>query len=383
MYSIFNGKTKYYYQIDLVKFLAIVAVILLHSVSKEALLKSFAPFHIWQAVPLFMLVAGVNSALASRGRIADLRAQYSKAKFAKYVKRLMLPYVIFFVCQILYAIYVDGRRLDLPYVFERFISGGSGPGSYFVPLFVQHVLVFPAFLWVQNKISKSDGNLILFWAFVFSIAAEFLCSHYRMDTALYRLFYLRYFFAAALGSHIVLYGLNNFYLILSAFSFLFILNVYYLRLVSFKALFYAWSFQHAPAYFYTLLMFLGIWKLYPFVSAAGKIISYFGRASFHIFLAQTFYFWKFAPLISKTIENDILLLVANVSICLLVGGMFFSVLNYLEKNTSNLMLCLVPRFFMLKWSNAKLRKQLAIKKLAAENEQLRDEIELLSPSDKT
>ena len=50
-------KVKYYEDIDFIKGTAIVFVILLHILSNNALNSIYACFHIWQAVPLFILVS--------------------------------------------------------------------------------------------------------------------------------------------------------------------------------------------------------------------------------------------------------------------------------------------------------------------------------------
>ena len=68
--------------VNFTKALAIISVILLHSLALENLLEIGAPLHIWQAVPLFFLVGGMNRAKSVHihGRNFSISKEYSQKK---------------------------------------------------------------------------------------------------------------------------------------------------------------------------------------------------------------------------------------------------------------------------------------------------------------
>ena len=55
-----NSHKKRSINIDVIKGLGILSVILLHTFNTEYLLKIGAPFYIWQAVPVFIILQGFN-----------------------------------------------------------------------------------------------------------------------------------------------------------------------------------------------------------------------------------------------------------------------------------------------------------------------------------
>src|SRR3954470_10816728 len=82
-------------QIDLLKGLAVLSVIALHGVTAEELHDAWAPFTIGQAVPVFLVVMGMNAASSFRDRGgAPLRELFSPAYFAGRFDRLVVPFAV-------------------------------------------------------------------------------------------------------------------------------------------------------------------------------------------------------------------------------------------------------------------------------------------------
>ncbi|MCD2136738.1 OpgC domain-containing protein [Salinicoccus halitifaciens] len=81
------------YNIDILKGLAIIAVILIHSLPDEMLLAILSPFYIWQAVPVFMLLAGYNTAQSFQRRgFISLNQFYNFPSFTKRLKGWFIPF---------------------------------------------------------------------------------------------------------------------------------------------------------------------------------------------------------------------------------------------------------------------------------------------------
>lgn len=80
------------YNIDILKALAIIAVIFLHSLPRDVLFLSGSPYHIWQTVPIFMLLAGYNTANSYKGRkYESLNQFYILHFYTKNCKGLSTP----------------------------------------------------------------------------------------------------------------------------------------------------------------------------------------------------------------------------------------------------------------------------------------------------
>ena len=100
-------KKIYFTQIDILKGLAIISVILMHTYSEKLLAAIGAPFYLFQAVPVFLLLAAFNNAqsLASlkKGSLAQC---YDIAIILRRMKRLMVSYTVIWIIQlVLYSGY--------------------------------------------------------------------------------------------------------------------------------------------------------------------------------------------------------------------------------------------------------------------------------------
>jgi hypothetical protein len=321
-------RQKFYYdEIDFIKALSIIAVIILHTLSTEIKLYILAPFHIWHAVPIFMMIAGMNSSLSilKRKRLI-LKDEYTKAKFKKYIYRLIVPFSLIWLIEI-FAL-VLRHKVNLLQIFFSYITGGFGPGSYFTPLIIQHIILFPLIFWTKESLKNFNDILVLLIFFGFAIFLEWFCITLNVSDDIYKLLYVRYFFAAVLGSYLVT---HNFKLILIisalAVSVPYIVCTSYLNVLTGIMIYPSWIFHHAPAYFFTGVLIVSLWKIFQTVEglSAVRIFTLMGRASYHIFLFQMLYFWLFAHFIESFIHGMLLILVTNIFICLILGYAFFQI----------------------------------------------------------
>lgn len=89
--------------IDAIKGLGILSVILLHTFHTELLLKIGAPFHIWQAVPVFIILQGLNLANSYKRRGYETLKDFNDKQYhLRRIQRLIFPYLIFFTVQTLF-----------------------------------------------------------------------------------------------------------------------------------------------------------------------------------------------------------------------------------------------------------------------------------------
>src|SRR5690606_42156554 len=87
---------QHFQQIDILKGLAIIAVLLLHSLSREQLVASYAVFHIWQAVPIFMVLMGLNLGMSYGSKTLHFGQLYTLHYFQKKALRILFPLLIMY-----------------------------------------------------------------------------------------------------------------------------------------------------------------------------------------------------------------------------------------------------------------------------------------------
>lgn len=133
--------------IDLLKALAIVAVICLHSLSWGTLHAMAASFHLWQAVPVFIILLGVNGAAALRRRgPGRLREMYVRDYLAARFDRIYVPFVFACGITLLLVFVVRGTHPSVQGLAGDLLTGQlpiDGPGNYFITLLFQAVLLLP------------------------------------------------------------------------------------------------------------------------------------------------------------------------------------------------------------------------------------------------
>ncbi|WP_459925927.1 acyltransferase family protein [Desulfatiferula olefinivorans] len=325
---------KYYQEIDFIKSIAILFVIVLHSISIELKLDVLAPFHMWHAVPIFMLIAGINSRLyILREGYAPFK-EYSFEQLKKKGTRVLIPFGFVLTVEFFIIYFYKGHMEDSLFTF--ILSGGYGAGSYFVPVFIQHLLFFPLVLIFLNK-SKMSFFSKMAVLFCVSILLEKICIFFFISEDLYCLLYVRYFFAAALGAMLLDSKLRVYHMIILALiSFIYIFYTSYFGYqISF--IYPAWIFQHAPAYFWTLMFVLLLWFLHSKLGLVSEKLSEIGRYSYHIFLFQMVYFWSVDVFVKNAVIKYItphyflIYTAINCAMCVMGGLLFFKMNHILNE----------------------------------------------------
>lgn len=174
------------HQIDFIKAFAIISVILLHTFPANILHSTGAAFYIGQAVPIFMILAGFNAA----------NANHNYSRLLRRVSKIGIPFMIVFFLELLIVMIFGLNDLGVWHVIKILLSGGYGPGNYFIPIFLQALILLP----LINRLSEINSNFALLTCFVVNVVYEIFFSQVLfMSDQLYRLLVLRYLFALGLG----------------------------------------------------------------------------------------------------------------------------------------------------------------------------------------
>jgi len=335
-------------EIDLLKACAIISVILIHTLYTPILLLIGAPFHIWHAVPLFILIAGYTSAYAYiRRGSKTLESCYDPQLIWRRVRRILEPFIVMWVFQIAVIIILSGWIFTYGSLIQNFFLGGNGPGSYYIPVIIQHVLIVPILFLLALRYPRG----MLAGAFILDLFLEILLYLSAIPHETYSILYVRYLFAGALGVYLAVSG-PRFTAWTAAGG---VIGFIYLTLTSYLGMFseilnsnIEGGISHAPAYFWTLVLAVAGFLMLP--KRAGnmtiRIFETFGKASWHIFLVQmTFFFfaWQWIQItilypIQMLFPESINFLVIPVgatltlAICCSVGGLWYLAGDYLQKH---------------------------------------------------
>ncbi|WP_034551119.1 acyltransferase family protein [Carnobacterium funditum] len=313
--------------IDVVKGLAILFVILIHSLTSETMLTIGGPFYILQAVPLFLIIAGFNNAMSyERHHTQTLIDLYQPTLLLKKLNRILLPAVVAYLVQMIIGPFIGKEATIFFYLFGR-----GGFGGFFISIMIQLIFFLP-FLYY---LAKKNHHLMLIMSFSINLAFELASDILGLPPFLYRLFFFRYLFAIALGIWYFFIQEDKKALNLMKISAL--LSIPYLILVhyfEYEAPFYSfdtsWRGQNPLTFFYPLLLFhLGLTylpKLRWNIIYEG--LARLGTQSYHIFIVQMVYFWIIYSYTDKT-ES---LLIVDLAICLVVGiGYYHLEQTYLNR----------------------------------------------------
>jgi surface polysaccharide O-acyltransferase-like enzyme len=321
---------KYYMQrnssVDLLKAMAIVSVILLHSLPQNILFSSLAPFHIWQAVPVFIMLAGYNNAnsYSRRGNLG-----YEPRLLLARLERLLIPYLFVWVLEVVLYVSFKGN-LGLVELLKSLVTGGWGPGTYFIPIALQ--LTFIAPLFYRLAITRGLGAMLAV-GFISDMLLELALFPLGLSPALYRVLIIRYIFALSLGIWLAM-AKNKPKALLAVGA---IISFVYIAAVNYSSftlpIEQSWKSQTAPSFLWPLILIMIGFKVFAKVPNTWPwiICSKIGIASYHIFLVQMAYFWLRGniPLIKDL--SGIPMLIASLIICIMAGLAFNAFESKLRK----------------------------------------------------
>ena len=324
-----NEQASYYPQIDCIKGLAILSVILLHSLPKVLTTSLVGKLTIAQAVPVFFVVFGITSVISyGKIRSSSLSDLYRWDVIRKKIRRYFVPFCIVAVISIIFMGVYNILAGYPPMWYNEFIfcilfgliPPFGGGGDYFISILFQLIFLSPILYFLYKR---SPTTMIAF-CFIVDLAFEFFavlvipsaqtcfipanaapssCDFFLSDL-IYSRICLRYLGIISLGyyfSQDLLQGgslkLNsNRYRLLCAGA---VLSVVYLLLFQnavcplFRSEF---NTQNVITAFFPVLLVILLWKGTGSVIAGNNLnlltrtAGNLGKASYHIFIVQAFYF---------------------------------------------------------------------------------------------
>ncbi|MHA1948421.1 MAG: acyltransferase family protein [Candidatus Thorarchaeota archaeon] len=303
-------KRPYYFQLDVLKAIAIAFVVMDHSLTWE--IKGAMGSVFWErlSIPFFLLVMGFNMGLSYKHRGTErLRDFYTRNYFSRRFNRYVFPFIVLYVGSMVLGTFLGYLSWN-EYTLLGYLPFW-GPGNWFIALLFGSILVFPLVYWAFNKqpvltvvscfLSEILLQLVLYLYFPYPYGSEleaFIVSAIRLNV----LFYLP---AVGLGLWFSrgfdLTRARNFFIYIYApISVLFMFDYSTKFLSSSTGVvgdFFTFVDQFIRGdytllfYGYAAFLFLLAMSGIPRI-AKGKIqrfVQDIGRASYHILLFQIFY----------------------------------------------------------------------------------------------
>ncbi len=310
---------KHYFQLDVLKAIAIAFVVLDHSLTWDIKHAIGGPFWERTSIPFFLLVMGFNMALSFKHSGATtLRELYSFEYFRKRIKRYVFPFMILYGISILAGFYFGSLE------FNQYSLIGWlpfwGPGNWFVPVLLSSILVFPAVYWAFTKSPKVTVLLCFLSEIVLQLVMFVAAPQVLVDgsytytsaesaflTTIIRTNILFLLPAVGLGlwfsSGYDLKDKRNRFMALAfplSFMYMFAYQFYDFRFSIIEGTYkynIIWGDYTFLVYPYSALIFLLAMKYLPSKPQTmfHGFVSKVGKASYHIFLFQIYYFsiWYF------------------------------------------------------------------------------------------
>ncbi len=145
-----SEKRPYYFQLDVLKAIAIAFVVMDHSLTWE--IKGAMGSIFWErlSIPFFLIVMGFNMGFSFKHRNAtSFRDLYSLSYFKRKLKRYVLPFAILYMASIMVGV-TTGYINTNEYLLLGYLPFW-GPGNWFIPLLFSSILVFPFIYWLFEK----------------------------------------------------------------------------------------------------------------------------------------------------------------------------------------------------------------------------------------
>lgn len=135
--------------IDYLKGVCIFFVILTHCLPWQ----EYMLFSLWgaQAVPLFLLIQTFHVYKCGMDKAVGM------PRFRKLFSRIFRPFLIWLLVELFLLIVVFGRD-PVSMLKSVAVSGGIGPGSYYVWIYVQFAFILPVLASLFRKLEKRVGD---------------------------------------------------------------------------------------------------------------------------------------------------------------------------------------------------------------------------------
>lgn len=312
-------------QLDFAKGICIILVVITHyHWSAEERTRFLFPFWIEMAVPVFMVITGYVAALSFHKKGMNLLAAYKPAYILGRLIRFIFPFIPVYIVECILVCISFKEPLAPDYLITVFLRGGLGPGSYFLPMMLQVVVIFPLIWAVVRKLGFKGLTI----CFSLNLLYEAIKTIINMDPALYRLLAFRYLFAVAFGCYLFIKQSEAkkenriWYYVLGVIGALYIFIFNYTNAEP------VITGQRATTSLFAVLFIV---PLMMHLVRSGKInnriIEALGKASFDICLVQMIFYWYISDLVDSFIPGKMLQLLFNIILCSALGFFYYKIEN--------------------------------------------------------
>lgn len=309
--------------IDILKGLCILFIVITHFTwTTEERLHLLFPFWIEMAVPIFMIISGyVYSLSYQRQRINCFKDAYRPSNVINKIIRYTLPFLVIYLVELAYIVCTGQATLSPNIIWEwilGFLQGGIGPGSYYYPVMIQFIFVYPMIYFILKK--YSGNGLVL--CFAINALYELFQRVIGMNGDIYRLLIFRYVFVIAAGCYLASKEYKPNFKIeipICIIGIAYIIGINYLGYTP-RIIIY-WTNTSFIACLYIIpIIYLLINKIKEYHFAP---LEYIGKASYNIFLTQMLWYSFGSWFVEKYITNRAILLVIYLIICIGSGVVFY------------------------------------------------------------
>lgn len=240
------------------------------------------------AVPVFMIVSGYNFAMSNRKKADGKWTHMYGWKIIKpKLVRFLVPF--FTICLIeMILLHIEDQSIN---PLRIFLLGAYGPGSYYVPIMLQLLVVFPVIYTLVEK----NAKLGLAFAGMANLLFEIAVIVFDMEKDRYRLSIGRYLLLIAFGCYLYLHPekrVKRYQMVV-----MFFMGLTYIILVfgleKELVLFDYWKTTAMPVAFYIFPIVILLFRKFYHTRIPGlfgKLLTWIGKASYHIFLVQMVYY---------------------------------------------------------------------------------------------
>ncbi len=311
--------------LDVLKGICIIMIIITHykwtKIERNILL---FPFWVNMAVPIFMIISGyVYAKSYSRKSIDTLKEAYSPRNMVNKIIRFSVPFIVILAIEI--AVRTNVLEINFKMLIKSFLIGGYGPGSYYYPVMIQFVLIFPIIYFV---IRKYDFNGLIICGGINAVFEVFQ-RIIGLNEEIYRLLLFRYILLIAFGCYLNV-GIRKIRKIEYLLSF--ILGSIYIWVVCYtnyipKVIIY-WS---STSFIAGLFVIPITAVLIKNVNFKFYLLEILGKASYNIFLVQMVYYLIVCNYIYEFFHSRSLQVFISIILCLSGGVIFY----YIETPVTN------------------------------------------------
>jgi hypothetical protein len=270
------------------------------------MLKFLFPFWVYHAVPIFIMISGYVYSISYERNAINTFSKCYRYVLNKII-RYTIPFVIIYAIEIIISIIK--KNMSIYGMVVRFIDGGIGPGSYYYPIMIQFIFVFP---FIYSIVKKYDFLGIIMCFFINGMY-EVIQRCYGMSEANYRLLVFRYIFLMSVGCYLYI-GKKKPKPFIGIISMLFganwLIEYFYLGYKPIVIIYWCKTCLIAVLWIVPIVWFLI--KNPKLSQLRCKPLEEMGKASYNIFLIQMVFFEYVAGKLYKIVESRVLQL---ISVC--------------------------------------------------------------------